>query len=227
MEKNEFNPGFLLHVGNMSGGKTAHMILNLQRANFAGKNVQAFKVSWDNRYEEGYITANNKQMKFPASSVPDFSGLEKKLDKNVEVLGIDEMQFWDDRIIGFIREYRDKMKIIGTALQRDFRGNPFRLRSQNGRGYDSDKHIGELLALADDIETHWPVCTYSGNGKICGEKAQYVQRWNTEGNLSNYDEKTLNVENVVNSKEEKQKKLNKGNCAYEVRCARHYIAPER
>ena len=117
----------VVYVGNMFGGKTASMVGDLQRAEIAGKKVQAFKVAWDNRYEEGFITANNGQLKFPATSVPNISALENLL-KKVDVLGIDELQFFDWKSIELINKLRGETKIIGTALQFDYRGEPFPLR---------------------------------------------------------------------------------------------------
>ncbi len=221
----EFRPGFVLYSGNMSGGKTDQMISDLQRAKVAGRRVQAFKVSWDDRYEDGFITANNGQKKFPAISVPDFGGLINRLDPELEVLGIDELQFWEDRTIEFIKEHRDLMKIIGTGLQYDFRGNPFPLRSQKGKEFDSKRHIGELMSLAIKDEKCWPICTHKEGERVCGMPAFYVQRWNALGKLSLSGEPTLGVGKVVRDEAEGQEQFRQGNCAYAVRCAEHYVNP--
>lgn len=220
----EFAPGLLIYSGNMAGGKTANMVFDLQRAEIAGRKIQAFKTPWDNRYGEGYITANNRELKFPATSVPNLEELISKLDPKTEILGIDEMQFWDEGIIDFVKEYRDKIKIMGTLLQHDFRGNPFPLRSCLGKEYDSQRHVGEIMALSTSgIKTFLPVCTHSDNGKICGMKAPYVQRINPSGEYSSYDEPTVAVGRVLENGEEELPPAH----SYEVRCPAHYIVPKK
>jgi thymidine kinase len=165
----EFEQGFTFYVGNMFGGKTASMIMDLQKAEIAGKKVQAVKVSWDDRYQDGIITANNRQLTFPAISIPDVRFLEGFARKGIEVLGIDELQFFDERIIDFIKDYKDKIKIIGTALQFDYRGNPFSLREVGNKEIDSKHHVGDLMALAYSIIHKLPVCAHKVdiNGKRC------------------------------------------------------------
>lgn len=206
----EFDKGFMFYVGNMFGGKTAKMIIDLQRAEIAEKKVQVFKISWDDRYEEGQITANNGQLKFPAISVPDFSDLEKNLMENVEILGIDELQFFDERIIDFIAEYKEKIKIIGTGLQFDYRGEPFSLRSVGDKETDSKYTIGNLMSLAYPINQELPICTHKEKNKICGNKTLYSQRWREDGTISRYNDQTIKVG---------------GKESYAPRCQKHFIKP--
>jgi thymidine kinase len=208
----EFDRGFTFYVGNMFGGKTAQMIVDLQRAKIAGKKVQAFKISWDDRYEEDHITANNEQLKFPAVSVPDIDILERSLNEDVEVLGIDELQFFDERIIDFIKRYQNKVKIIGTSLQFNYRGEPFSLRSVGNKEIDSRNTVGDLMALAHPIIHKLPVCTHKEDGKICGRAALYPQRRNKDGSFSKYDDATI----VIGGQE-----------SYTPRCIKHFRMPER
>ena len=209
----EFSPGFRLYTGSMFGGKTAKMIFDLQRAVVAGKKVQAFKVSWDNRYDEGFITANNGQLKFPAISVSNTFEIEKFLESDVEVLGIDENQFFDERLVDFVKKFRDKILIIGTSLQSNFRGEAFALRgSPYDKEVDSKKFtVGDLMALSTDIRQEWPVCTHKDkSGNICGGVAYYPQRWNEDGSLSKYSDKTI----VIGAKDK-----------YAPCCMKHFIKP--
>ncbi|MEN7982566.1 MAG: hypothetical protein ABFQ65_03905 [Nanoarchaeota archaeon] len=208
----EFDNGFTFYVGNMFGGKTAQMIVDLQRAEIAGKKVQAFKINWDNRYEEGYLTANNGQLKFPAISVSDFDTLRKHLIEDIEVLGIDELQFFDWRCIDFIKKFKNKIKIIGTALQYNYRGEPFALRKIDDKEIDSKYSVGSLMELAHLIIHKLPVCTHGENGEICGRIALYPQRLNEDGSFSKHEDKTIVVGGV-----------NK----YFPRCEKHFVRPER
>lgn len=209
---NEFDKGFTFYVGNMFGGKTAQMIVDLKKAKKAGKKVQAFKLDLDNRYEKGYLTAHEGQLKFPALSVPDFKDLEKNLLKGVEVLGIDELQFFDRRMIDFIKNYKDKMKIIGTALQFDYRGEPFKLRDFEHKNMDSKYSVGNLMELACPIKHMLPVCTYEKNKKLCGREALFPQRLDEDGSFSKYESPTI----VVGGKN-----------TYFPRCVEHFVKPQR
>ncbi len=208
----EFDKGFTFYVGNMFGGKTAQMVVDLQRAEIAGKKVQAFKLAWDNRYDEGYITANNGQLKFSAISIPDAKGIIKHLNSDTEILGIDELQFFDWSTINFIKQLKNKIKIIGTALQFDYRGEPFALREVGNKEIDSKYHVGDLMSLAYPIIHKLPVCTHETNGKICAKEALYPQRLNEDGGLSKYEDKTIVVGGV-----------NK----YFPRCIEHFVMPQR
>lgn len=206
----EFDPGFRFYVGNMFGGKTLQMIIDLQRSEIAGKKVQAFKLSWDNRYEEGFITANNGQLKMPAVSVPNLSALEKMIKPDTEVIGIEEAHFWDERLKEFIQKYEDEKLIISTALQFNYRGEPFMLRSPENIQIDSKYvSVADLMGISTDIKQEWPVCTHE-NGKICGKQAFYPQRWREDGTLSKYSDDTI----VIGAKD-----------SYAPRCREHYIRP--
>lgn len=208
---NEFDKGFTFYVGNMFGGKTAQLILDLKKAKKAGKKVQAFKLDRDNRYEEGYITAHNR-LKFPALSVPDFKDLEKNLLKDVEVLGIEKLHSFDRRMIDFIKNYKNKIKIIGTALQFDYRGEPFKLRDFENKDLDSSYSVGNLMELACPVIHKLPVCTYEKNKKLCGREALFPQRLDADGSFSKYEDSTI----VVG-----------GTNTYFPRCEKHFVKPQR
>ncbi|MCK4996679.1 hypothetical protein KAS08_00095 [Candidatus Pacearchaeota archaeon] len=208
----EDDKGFRFYVGNMFGGKTAKMIFDLQRADYAGKKVQAFKLSWDNRYKEGFITANNGQLKYPAVSVPNLSSLEKSLKPDTEILAIEEAHFWDERLKEFILEHENNMLLISTGLQFNYRGESFHLRSPEDIQIDSKYvTVADLMGISTDVRQEWPVCTYE-NGKICGDVAYYPQRWREDGSLSKYSDDTI----VIGAKN-----------AYAPRCREHFVRPKK
>lgn len=207
MRKSEV--GFNFIVGSMFGFKTSEMIHLLNLETEMKRKVQAFKVPWDNRYGYSSIVAHNG-MEYPAISVPNTSGLIKQLKKSIEVIGIDEIQFFDEDIIDFILENRRNYLIIATALQMDFRGNSFPLRSPKGKEYDSERHVGELMPFAK-LTSRYPQCTYETNGKFCRTEAEYTQRWNADGTLSRYEDQTV----VIGGSEK-----------YAPRCIEHFIEPK-
>lgn len=203
--------GFRFYVGNMFGGKTAKTIFDLQRADYAGKSVQAFKISWDDRNESDILMANNGQLQYPVLSVANFYELKKAFRRDVDILAIDELQFWEDSILDFIKEQSKERLVIGTGLQFDYRGESFALRDKKGKQHDSKRYsVADLMGISTDVRQEWPVCTYE-NGSICGSDAYFPQRWRSDGILSRYCDETI----VVGGEER-----------YAPRCMDHWIKPE-
>ncbi len=211
MPTEEFNNGFILYVGAMFGGKTAQAIMDAQRAVVANKKVCVFKTSWDNRYSDTYLTANNEQLKFPSISVPHLDDLIRETKKkNPEILIIDEIQFFDERIYDYILNNKKNMRIIATGLQMDYRGNSFPLRDPRGKEYDSEKiKIGTLMGISTKVKQFWPICVENTKESPC-DSAYYNQRINEDGNLSKYSEQTV----VIGA-------TNK----YRAVCDKHFIRP--
>lgn len=200
--------GFIFIVGNMFGSKTSEMIHGLYLEEEMGRKAQAFKASLDKRYDSGMLTTHSG-MTYPAADVKNTSSLINRLDPNTEVLGIDEVQFFDDPLKDFILENKDKYLIFATALQLDFRGNPFPLRSREGKEIDSEIHVGDLMPHAKII-TRYPQCTYRINGEVCRSESIYIQRFKEDGTLSPYYDPTV----VVGGTEK-----------YSPRCMEHFVKP--
>ncbi len=210
MPTDEFDNGFVLYVGAMFGGKTAQAIIDGQRAEIANKKTLGFKTNWDNRYSEGFITANNNQLKFPAKSVSNTKTLIELVEnENPQIVIIDEIHFFDEKIYDFINEYKHKARIIATGLQFDYRGNSFRLRTENGKEFDSDKiDMGKLMGISTKIKQFWPICM-SNEVIPCGP-AYYNQRFDENGCLSKYSAPTIVIGNH-----------NK----YKALCDKHFVRP--
>ena len=86
-----------------------------------------------------------------------------------DVVGIDEIQFFDAAIVGVCLELVKRgVTVICSALATDFRGDPFRFK-------DSSQHIGEILAHAQ-VLTLRAICTHKENNTICGRDAMMTQR---------------------------------------------------
>lgn len=213
----EFDTGFTFYVGNMFGGKTAQMIDDLETAQkHLGRKVQVFKPCIDDRYSRDYISANEEKLTFPAIEVSDASDIENHLVEGVEVVGIDELQFFDKRVADFIREYKPHIRIFGTGLFHDYRGEPFHLRKIGNSEIDSEFNIGHILSLVDPLDSldqlvfKFPKCTEKVGRRKCGRLAQYIQRVNEDGSFSEYGDRTI----IVGS-------TNK----YFPRCKDHFVKP--
>ena len=83
--------------GPMFSGKTEELIRRLVRAQIAQKNVFIFKHAIDKRYSEDYIVSHNKN-KIKCCSISNPNDIIK-LSEKIDILGIDETQFFDSTII--------------------------------------------------------------------------------------------------------------------------------
>ncbi len=214
----EFDPGYILNIGNMFGGKSLSMIQHAQRAVHAGKIVQAFKIAWDERYNvdnEPFIYANGKSFKFPAIPVLSVKELRSKLKKNVEVLIWDEEPFFDETQIEFIEEKKEYIQIVGTGLFNTFRGGHelFPLREEYNKDIDAKSTIKDLIDIADVVNFFRPLCNYTDPvDGLCGKSASFVQRYRPDGTFSRWEDQTVIVG---------------GDETYFPRCKKHFIPPQR
>jgi thymidine kinase len=152
----------VLITGPMFSGKTSRLIELLEREILAGRNTLLFKPEIDKRYDTTFVTTH-KGMRLPAIVLnTDNAGVKKmyELSKNVDVIGIDEAQFWDHNSI--LPEVADRIasedKIVYVAaLNKNHTGSPF-------------KTSMEIIARADQVYSLTAVCAK------CGEDATFTQR---------------------------------------------------
>lgn len=143
--------------GSMFSGKTEELIRLVRRAMHARKKVQVFKSSLDTRCETTVIRTHD-DIKFNAFTVPDSKTLAELLEPGVQVIGIEEVQFFDDGIVPLCMELADRgIQVFAAGLDQDFRGQPFSFMPQ-------------LLALADNVMKLHAIC------KVCGGEASRTQR---------------------------------------------------
>jgi len=167
---NEIEP--LIHVitGPMYSAKTSAMISHVKDHKYAGCKFQFFKPTKDNRYSENRIITNNGELSVPATNIQDSKDLETKLNLSTEVIGIDEIQFFDSDIIKLLINLRKEKKQIYVACLDKYHNmlpTPF---------IDNKKNIGELLAIADIIEKKTAYCQEKINDEICGATARYTKK---------------------------------------------------
>lgn len=83
--------------GSMFSGKTEELIRRMKRAKFAKQKVEIFKPSLDTRYSEEDVVSHDKNT---IRSTPiDSSGAILLLASDIDVVGIDEAQFFDDGLV--------------------------------------------------------------------------------------------------------------------------------
>jgi len=175
--------------GSMFSGKTEELIRRIRRAEIAKQRVKVFKPAIDNRYSEFEIVSHNEQS-YPSEVVKDAEELlEKSFD--VEVIGIDEAQFFDNNLTGVCQQLADSGKrVIVAGLDQDYKALPF-------------EPIPQLLSIAEYITKTLAVCV------VCGAPANRTQRI-TESNeqiligAKNYYEARCRLHHVINIEAENE-----------------------
>jgi thymidine kinase len=111
-------------IGCMFAGKSTRLIKEIEKANHKGKNFIAIKPSMDNRYDKDYIVTHDK-LQFKAINV-DLSNMREVLDRNHEIIFIDELQFFDESIVDtLIKLAYQGIEIWFSGLNYDYKKNEF------------------------------------------------------------------------------------------------------
>jgi len=135
--------------GSMFSGKTEELIRRLKRAQFAKQKVEIFKPSVDVRYDEDDVVSHDSN-KIRSTPVPAAANI-RLLASDVQVVGIDEAQFFDDEIISVCNDLANRgVRVIVAGLDMDFKGNPF-------------GPMPALMATAEYVTKVHAVCTRTGN----------------------------------------------------------------
>ena len=134
--------------GSMFSGKTEELLRRLKRAKFAKQRVEIFKPCIDTRYSETEVVSHDHNA---IQSTPVESSQNILLMAgDVDVIGIDEAQFFDNGIVDVCRKLsEDGYRVIIAGLDMDFRCNPF-------------GPMPALMAIADDIQKVHAVCVRCG-----------------------------------------------------------------
>lgn len=135
--------------GSMFSGKTEELIRRLKRATFAHQRVEIFKPSLDTRYSEVDIVSHDHNS--IRSTPVDSSASILLLSSNNDVIGIDEAQFFDDKLTDVCEELANKgVRVIVAGLDMDYQGKPF-------------GPIPGLCAIADNVTKVHAICVKCGS----------------------------------------------------------------
>ena len=135
--------------GSMFSGKTEELIRRLKRAQFAKQKVEIFKPAIDVRYDDEKVVSHDAN-EIRSTPVPS-SGNIRILATDVEVVGIDEAQFFDEGIVSVCNDLANRgIRVIVAGLDMDFKGNPF-------------GPMPALMATAEYVTKVHAVCTRTGN----------------------------------------------------------------
>lgn len=142
--------------GAMFSGKTEELLRRLRRAKIAGLRVEIFKPTIDVRYDESAVVSHDRNT--IASTPIDNSSNLLLLASDVDVIGIDEAQFFDDRLPDVVEQLADQgIRVIIAGLDMDFKRLPF-------------GPMAHLCAIADSVDKIHAICVG------CGSWANYSYR---------------------------------------------------
>jgi len=147
-------------TGCMFSGKSEELIRRVRRVKIAKQKVLLFKPEIDNRYDPNSVVSHSGE-KLEAIVVKDSRDIMKYVREHVldsnngqydfQVMAIDEIQFFDEGIIGVCQHYANNGKrVIVAGLDKDFRGNPF-------------GSMPALLAIAEMVKKVHAICMSCGN----------------------------------------------------------------
>lgn len=135
--------------GSMFSGKTEELIRRMKRAQFAHLHVEIFKPAMDVRYSEEDVVSHDHNS-IPSTPV-DSSQNILLLANDVDVVGIDEAQFFDMGIVEVCNELAQRgIRVICAGLDMDFKGDPF-------------GPMPALMAIADDVYKTHAICVHCGD----------------------------------------------------------------
>ena len=148
--------------GSMFSGKTEELIRRLRRAKFARQRVEIYKPAIDKRYSEEEVVSHDSNA---IMSTPiDSSAQILLLSSDIDVVGIDEAQFFDDGLVDVCNELANRgVRVIVAGLDMDYKGVPF-------------GPISALCAIADDVQKVHAICVkcgalaYVSHRKVHGDK---------------------------------------------------------
>lgn len=135
--------------GSMFSGKTEELIRRLRRAQIAKLKVEIFKPAVDTRYHEEKVVSHDSN-EIHSTPVPSSSNI-MLLASDVDVVGVDEAQFFDMGLVQVCNQLADSgVRVIVAGLDMDFMGKPF-------------GPIPALLATAEYVTKVHAICMRCGN----------------------------------------------------------------
>ena len=134
--------------GSMFSGKTEELIRRLRRAEFARQKVEIFKPAIDTRYSDDEVVSHDRNS-IPSTPV-DTSSSILLLSSDIDVVGIDEAQFFDAGLVSVCNDLANRgIRVIVAGLDMDYKGVPF-------------GPIPELCAIADEVIKVHAICVKCG-----------------------------------------------------------------
>jgi thymidine kinase len=143
--------------GCMFSGKTEELMRLLRRSEIAGRKIITIKNVIDNRVNVKVINSHAGKTR-GAKPAYDVNSIRSHIGPDIELIGIDEIQFFPKEVLSLIEELIENgVDVIASGLDTDFKGLPFGVMPQ-------------LLAIADEVIKLSAICVK------CGSDARHTQR---------------------------------------------------
>ena len=157
--------------GSMFSGKTEELIRRLKRAQFANQKIAIFKPTIDNRYSDVDVVSHD--LHSITSTPVDAPVKMLGIADDVQVVGVDEAQFFDDSIVEVVQTLANRgVRVIIAGLDTDFLGKPF-------------GPMPSLMAIAEDVQKVHAICVK------CGALANHSHRLSASTKLVELGEKDV------------------------------------
>ena len=155
--------------GSMFSGKSEELLRRIKRGVIAKQKVLLFKPSIDNRYEENMVSTHNGNSYESVNIDKAEQIYDYIIDKKYDIIGIDEVQFFDEKIVEVINKLaNDGIRVIVAGLDMDFKAEPFH-------------PMPEIMAVSEMVTKLHAVCNK------CGKEASRSQRL-IDGEPARYDD---------------------------------------
>lgn len=159
--------------GSMFSGKSEELIRRVRRATYGNLSVRVFKPAIDTRHEDQSVVSHNGSSTV-ARPVNSSDEILENINGNLDIIGIDEAQFFDENIIEVVNQLADQgIRVIIAGLDTSFRGEPFGA-------------MPKLMALSESVTKLNAICP------ICGSPASRTQRL-IDGKPASYGDPTILV----------------------------------
>ena len=187
IEFNQQSGGWIEVVcGPMFSGKTEELIRRMRRAQIAGQKVEIFKPTSDVRYDNEAVVSHDKNS-IPSTPVESSSNMLLLAD-DVQVVGIDEAQFFDDGLVEVANTLANQGKrVVIAGLDLDFKGRPF-------------GPMPNLLATAEYVTKLHAICKRTGGPAHFSHRTVAGDQTFMLGETEAYEPVSRVVYNMLNKK---------------------------
>ena len=157
--------------GSMFSGKTEELIRRIRRAEIANQSIRLFKPVVDTRFTEKSIVSHN-QNTLNSTAVSSSEEI-LTLSDSIDVVGIDEAQFFDEKLVEVANKLANSgIRVIIAGLDMDYAGAPF-------------GPMPQLMAIAEFVTKVHAIC------QQCGSLANFSYRLDSNENQILLGEKDL------------------------------------
>ena len=161
-------------VGSMFSGKTQELIRRLRLAMIARQKVQVFNSALDTRYAKDHIVSHDA-VKIPSKSAQKAKDIFQLIDPDTQVVGIDEVQFFDEDIVEVCEELAGQgRRVVVAGLDQDYRGVPFPVTCR-------------LMGVAEFVTKNLAICSVCGNPANRSQRLTHTRKRISVGAADKYE----------------------------------------